>query len=124
MADAGRYEVPEELEEFRGLVRRIAEEKIAPRATEIDETDEWPEDVYRLLVDNDLMGAGYPEEDGGSGGGALAFGVFIEELSRVSAGVSLTPIVSKLGVIPLVVAGDDAKAKQMTEGIARGDVLM
>src|SRR3989442_15732559 len=103
----GRYELPEELEEFRALARKIAEEKIAPRAAEIDETDEWPEDVYQVLVDHDLMGVGYPEEDGGSGGGSLAFGVFIEELSRVSAGVSLTPIVSKLGVIPLSIAGPE-----------------
>ena len=118
-----RYELPEELEEFRRLVRQIAEEKIAPRAAEIDETDEWPEDVYRILVENDLMGVGYSEEHGGSGGGDLAFGVLIEELSRVSAGVSLTPLVSKLGVIPLVVAGDE-KAERMTEGIAKGELLM
>jgi alkylation response protein AidB-like acyl-CoA dehydrogenase len=124
MGELERFELPEELEEFRRLVRTIAEERIEPRAAEIDETDEWPEDVYKVLVENDLMGVGYPEEYGGSGGGSLAFGVFIEELSRISAGVSLTPLVSKLGVIPLVVAGDDAKAKQMTEGIARGDVLM
>jgi alkylation response protein AidB-like acyl-CoA dehydrogenase len=124
MAELERFELPEELEEFRRLVRTIAEEKIEPRAAEIDETDEWPEDVYKVLVENDLMGVGYPEEHGGSGGGALAFGVFIEELSRVSAGVSLTPLVSKLGVIPLMVAGDDEKAKRMTEGIARGDMLM
>lgn len=124
MGELERFELPEELEEFRRLVRTIAEQRIEPRAAEIDETDEWPEDVYKVLVENDLMGVGYPEEHGGSGGGSLAFGVFIEELSRISAGVSLTPLVSKLGVIPLVVAGDDAKAKQMTEGIARGDVLM
>jgi alkylation response protein AidB-like acyl-CoA dehydrogenase len=124
MAGLERFELPEELEEFRGLVRKIAEEKIAPRAAEIDETDQWPEDVYRVLVDNELMGVGYPEEHGGSGGGSLAFGVFIEELSRVSAGVSLTPLVSKLGVIPLTVAGDEGKAKRMTEGIARGELLM
>jgi alkylation response protein AidB-like acyl-CoA dehydrogenase len=124
MGELERFELPEELEEFRRLVRTIAEERIEPRAAEIDETDEWPEDVYKVLVENDLMGVGYPEEYGGSGGGSLAFGLFIEELSRISAGVSLTPLVSKLGVIPLVVAGDDAKAKQMTEGIARGDVLM
>jgi alkylation response protein AidB-like acyl-CoA dehydrogenase len=124
MADLERFELPEELEEFRRLVRTVAEEKIAPRAAEIDETDEWPEDVYKVLVENDLMGVGYPEEHGGSGGGSLAFGVFIEELSRVSAGVSLTPLVSKLGVIPLVVAGDEDKAKRLTEGIARGDMLM
>ena len=105
MADLERFELPEELEEFRALVRTVADERIAPRAAEIDETDEWPEDVYKLLVENDLMGVGYPEEHGGSGGGSLAFGVFIEELSRVSAGVSLTPLVSKLGVIPLMVAG-------------------
>ncbi len=119
-----RFELPEELEEFRGLVRQIAEERIAPRAAEIDETDEWPEDVYKLLVDNDLMAVGYPEELGGSGGGALAFGILVEELSRVSAGVSLTPLVAKLGVIPLTVAGDAEKERAMTEGICRGDVLM
>jgi len=124
MGGLERFELPEELEEFRGLVRTIAEEKIGPRAAEIDETDEWPEDAYKVLVDNDLMGVGYPEEHGGSGGGSLAFGVFIEELSRVSAGVSLTPLVSKLGVIPLTVAGDEEKAKRMTEGIARGELLM
>jgi alkylation response protein AidB-like acyl-CoA dehydrogenase len=124
MGDVERFELSEELEEFRALVRTIADERIAPRAAEIDETDEWPEDVYKLLVEHDLMGVGYPEEHGGSGGGSLAFGVFIEELSRVSAGVSLTPLVSKLGVIPLVVAGDDEKVKRMTEGIARGDLLM
>jgi alkylation response protein AidB-like acyl-CoA dehydrogenase len=124
MSDVERFALPEELEEFRTLVRTIADERIAPRAAEIDETDEWPEDVYKVLVDNDLMGVGYPEEFGGSGGGSLAFGVFIEELSRVSAGVSLTPLVSKLGVIPLTVAGDDDKVRRMTEGIAKGELLM
>jgi alkylation response protein AidB-like acyl-CoA dehydrogenase len=124
MSGLERFELPEELKEFRTVVRTIAEERIAPRAAEIDETDEWPEDVYKVLVEHDLMGVGYPEEHGGSGGGSLAFGVFIEELSRVSAGVSLTPLVSKLGVIPLTVSGDLDKAKRMTEGIARGEVLM
>src|SRR2546423_3836501 len=112
-----RFQLPAELEEFRSVVRRIAEDKIAPRAAEIDETDEWPEDVYRVLVDNDLMGVGYPEADGGSGGGALGFGVFIEELSRVSAGVSLTPPVSKLGVVPLSLARTDQHRAPMTHGI-------
>ncbi|MEO8292585.1 MAG: acyl-CoA dehydrogenase family protein [Actinomycetota bacterium] len=122
--DDRRYELPGELEEFRTIVRRIAEERIGPRAAEIDETDEWPQDVYRTLVDNDLMGVGYPEADGGSGGGALAFGVFIEELSRVSAGVSLTPLVSKLGVIPLTIAGTDEQRGTFTRGICRGEILM
>ncbi len=118
------YELPEELEEFRSVIRALFAAKIAPRAAEIDALDEWPEDVYRVLVDNDLMGVGYPEEDGGSGGGQLAFGVFIEELSRVSAGVALTPIVSKLGVVPLMVAGTDEQRRTHTSAIARGELLM
>src|SRR5205814_6295145 len=59
-----------------------------------------------------------------SGGGALAFGVLIEELSRVSAGVSLTPLVSKLGVIPLSIAGTDEQRHHYTQGICRGEILM
>jgi alkylation response protein AidB-like acyl-CoA dehydrogenase len=119
-----RFQLPEELEEFRALVRKIAEDRIAPRAAEIDSTDEWPEDVYEVLVQNDLMAVGYPEEFGGSGGGGLAFGVLAEELSRVSAGVSLTPLVAKLGVIPIVIAGDRDKERAMIEGICRGEILM
>jgi alkylation response protein AidB-like acyl-CoA dehydrogenase len=122
--DLRRFELPEELEEFRGLVRQIAEEKIAPRAEEIDRTDEWPEDLYRVLVDNELTGVGYPEEYGGSGGGSLAFGVLVEELSRVAAGLALAPAVSKLGVIPLMLAGTEAQRASMIEGIVRGDLLM
>jgi alkylation response protein AidB-like acyl-CoA dehydrogenase len=119
-----RYDLPEELEEFRALVREIAEDKIAPRAAEIDRTDEWPEDLYDVLVQNELTGVGYPEEFGGSGGGSLAFGVLIEELSRVAAGLALAPAVSKLGVIPLLLAGTDDQRRQMIEGIVRGQVLM
>ena len=46
MSDLKRFELTEELEEFRALVRTITNERIAPRAAEIDETDKSPEDVY------------------------------------------------------------------------------
>ena len=124
MSEVERFELPEELEEFRGLVRQIADEKIAPRADEIDRTDEWPEDLFRLLVENELTGVGYDEVYGGSGGGALAFGVLIEELSRVAAGLALAPAVSKLGVIPLVLAGTEEQRAEMIGGIVRGEILM
>jgi alkylation response protein AidB-like acyl-CoA dehydrogenase len=119
-----RFDLPDELEEFRSLVREIADDKIAPRAAEIDRTDEWPDDLYDVLVQNQLTGVGYPEEYGGSGGGSLAFGVLIEELSRVSAGLALAPAVAKLGVVPLMLAGTEDQRRQMIEGIVRGQVLM
>jgi alkylation response protein AidB-like acyl-CoA dehydrogenase len=119
-----RFTLTEELEEFRGLVREIAEERIRPRAIEIDDTDEWPKDLWELLVENELMAVGYPEEFGGAGGGSLTFAVMIEEISRVSAGVSLTPLVARLGAIPIMLAGTDEQKRELLGGISRGDHLM
>jgi alkylation response protein AidB-like acyl-CoA dehydrogenase len=124
MTDTDRFELPEELEEFRAVVRRIAEERIAPHAARLDETDEWDEGVYRVLVENELTGVGYAEEYGGSGGGALALGVLVEELSRVAAGLALAPAVSKLGVVPLLLAGTEEQRRAMIGGICRGELLM
>src|SRR5438093_357892 len=90
--EAEMFDVPEELQEFRGLVREIVEEKIGlARAAEIDEADEFPWDVHKVFVENELMGVGYPEEYGGAGGGSLTFAVMVEEISRVAAGCPLIP---------------------------------
>ena len=117
------FSLPEELEEFRGLVREIAEEQVAPRAAEIDETDEWPEDLYKVLVENELMGVGYPEDAGGAGGGSLTFALLTEEISRVSAGLALTPLVARLGWIPMMLSGEE-RAYDIAGQISRGDLLM
>jgi alkylation response protein AidB-like acyl-CoA dehydrogenase len=124
MTDDRRFDLPEEVEEFRRLVRKIAEDKIAPRAQEVDETDEWPKDLWEVLVEHGLMGVGYPEEFGGGGGGSLTFAVMTEELSRVSAGVTLTPLVARLGAIPVMLAGTDEQKRELFGGIAEGRHLM
>ncbi len=124
MAELERFELPGDLEEFRDLVRRIAEEKIAPRADEIDRSDEWPEDLWRVLVDAELPGVGFAEEYGGSGGGSLALGVLVEELSRVAAGLALAFAVNKLGAVPLLLSGSEEQRRTMIGGMARGEVLM
>ena len=84
---ASAFALPEEVEEFRLLVRQIVEEQIGlERAAEIDRTDEFPADVHKVFVESELMAVGYPEEFGGAGGGSLTFAVMIEEISRISAG--------------------------------------
>ncbi|HYT81044.1 MAG TPA: acyl-CoA dehydrogenase family protein [Actinomycetota bacterium] len=119
------FALPEELEEFRGLVREIVEERIGlARAAEIDETDEFPWDVHKLFVENELMAVGYPEEFGGSGGGSLTFAVLIEEISRVSAGCALIPLVSRLGAIPVMLAGSDELKHELFAGIGKGEHQM
>ncbi len=119
------FDLPGELEEFRLLVREIVEERIGfVRAAAIDETDEFPWDVHKIFVDNELMAVGYPEEFGGSGGGSLTFAVMVEEISRVSAGCALIPLVSRLGAIPIMLAGSDDLKRELFGGIARGEHQM
>jgi alkylation response protein AidB-like acyl-CoA dehydrogenase len=121
----GRFALPDELEEFRGLVREIVEERIGlARAAEIDETDEFPWDVHKLFVENELMAVGYPEEYGGSGDGSLTFAILIEEISRVSAGCALIPLVSRLGAIPIMLAGSEELKRDLFGGIVRGEHQM
>jgi alkylation response protein AidB-like acyl-CoA dehydrogenase len=121
MGDAP-FGLPSELEEFRGIVREIVDERIGlARAAEIDETDEFPWDVHKIFVNNELMAVGYPEEYGGAGGGSLTFAVMIEEISRVSAGCALIPLVSRLAAIPVMLAGSDQQKTELIGGISRGD---
>jgi alkylation response protein AidB-like acyl-CoA dehydrogenase len=120
----GSFSLPEELETFRKAVRAICEDRIAPRAAEVDESDEFPHDIHRVLVENELMAVGYPEEVGGAGADSVAFAVLIEEVARVSASVSLIPLVSRLGAIPVMLAGSDAQRRDLLGGIARGEHQM
>ncbi|MBI4730431.1 MAG: acyl-CoA dehydrogenase family protein [Acidobacteria bacterium] len=117
------FRLSEEQELFRDTVRRLAEERIAPRAAEIDETDEFPWDIHALLAQNELMGVGYPEEFGGSGG-PIEFAIMVEEIARVSASASLIPLVSRLGAIPLFIAGSDAQRKEILTAVVRGERQM
>jgi alkylation response protein AidB-like acyl-CoA dehydrogenase len=118
------FELPRELEEFRSLVREIVEKRIGlARAAEIDRSDEFPWDVHEIFVENELMAVGYPEEFGGAGGGSLTFAVMIEEMSRVSAGCALTPLVCRLGAIPVMLAGSEAMKRGLLGGISRGEHL-
>ncbi|MFN2388405.1 MAG: acyl-CoA dehydrogenase family protein [Actinomycetota bacterium] len=114
------FDLTEEQEAFRQSVRQLAEDKIAPRAAEIDEQDEYPWDIDEILVKNGFAGVSYPEEHGGYGGGAVEMCILVEELARVSAGVSLMCAVNKLGAIPILIAGTDAQKRLVCEGIANG----
>ncbi len=114
------FRLSDEQEAFRASVRRLVDDKVAPRAAEIDEEDEFPWDMHRLFVDNELMAVGYPEDVGGSGG-PVEFAIMIEEISRWSAGVGIIPLVNRLGAIPLMLAGRDAQRKEILGGIVRGE---
>jgi alkylation response protein AidB-like acyl-CoA dehydrogenase len=119
-----QFALSEEQELFRKTVRRIADDKIAPRAAEIDATGEFPWDVFEVLKRNDLLGLHVPEEYGGSGADAVTYSIFIEEVARVCASSSLIPGVNKLGSLPLLVAGTEDQKRRYLGEVARGDAML
>jgi len=80
----------EDIEMLRESVRRFADESIAPRAAAIDETNEFPQQLWTELGEMGLLGITIPESLGGSGMGYLAHLVAMEEISRASASVGLS----------------------------------
>jgi len=80
----------EDIELLRETTRRFAEESIAPRAASIDESNEFPQELWTTLGEMGLLGITIPESHGGSEMGYLAHLVAMEEISRASASVGLS----------------------------------
>jgi alkylation response protein AidB-like acyl-CoA dehydrogenase len=118
------FDFSDEQRAFRAAVRQLTEDKIAPRAGEIDESDEFPWDVNDLLVRSGFAGVSYPEEYGGAGGGAIELCILVEEISRWSAAVSLIPAVNKLSAMPVLLSGSDELRRKVCGGITSGEHRM
>jgi alkylation response protein AidB-like acyl-CoA dehydrogenase len=120
MGEGLSFSFTEEQEAFRLSVRQLVEDKIVPRAAEVDAVDEYPWDIDEMLVRAGFAGVSYPEEHGGAGGGAVELCILVEEISRSSAGIALIPTVNKLGAIPVLLAGTDGQKRLVCEGITEG----
>jgi alkylation response protein AidB-like acyl-CoA dehydrogenase len=121
MTEGLSFHLTQEQEAFRAAIRQLTEDKIAPRAAEIDASDEFPWDIDELLVRNGFAGVSYPERYGGAGGGAVELCILVEEISRWSAAVSLIPTVNKLGAMPVLLAGTEEQKEFVCSGIAGGE---
>jgi alkylation response protein AidB-like acyl-CoA dehydrogenase len=117
------YDLSEEHQALREAVRALADDKIAPRAAEIDRTAEFPWDVYEALVKADFHALHIPEEYGGAGGDALATAIVIEEVARACATSSLIPAVNKLGTMPLLLGASADVLQRYLPPVARGEAM-
>jgi alkylation response protein AidB-like acyl-CoA dehydrogenase len=117
------YKLADEHVMLRAAVRSLAEDKIAPRAAEIDETAEFPHDVLEALTRAGFHAVHIPEEYGGAGADSLATAIVIEEVARVCASSSLIPAVNKLGTMPIILSGTDALKKELLPLVASGEAM-
>jgi alkylation response protein AidB-like acyl-CoA dehydrogenase len=108
---------------IREMVREAAEDKIAPRSREVDETAEFPQDWVDLLRDLGLFGIPFTPEYGGISGSALTLAVAVEELSKVDATAGLMLAVQALGGYPFNIAATEEQKQKWIPPLARGEKL-
>jgi alkylation response protein AidB-like acyl-CoA dehydrogenase len=109
--------------EIRDLVRRLARERVAPRAAEIDASHEFPWDVVELFREHEIFGLLFDEEWGGTGTGVLLALAAIEEVSKVCATSGLILAVQELGSLGLKLAGTDEQKARHLPKLASGERL-
>jgi len=117
------YFLSEQQKEIKKLVRTIAEEKIRPVRAELDEKEEFPWEIMKVLADTDVFRVFVPEEYDGLGGGCLDLCLVTEELSRVCSGVAVSYAAVNLGIIPLLGYGSDEQKRKYLPDVASGKRL-
>ncbi|MBK6334476.1 MAG: isovaleryl-CoA dehydrogenase [Betaproteobacteria bacterium] len=133
------FHLGETIDMLRETVRQFAAAEIAPRAAEIDRSNQFPPDLWRKLGDLGLLGITVEESFGGSAMGYLAHIVAMEEISRASASVGLSygahsnlcvnqirrngTEAQKQRYLPRLVSGEHVGALAMSEPGAGSDVV-
>jgi alkylation response protein AidB-like acyl-CoA dehydrogenase len=108
---------------IRDLARKIARERIAPHAAHYDETETYPEESMRAIVESGLFGIWVPEEYGGSAMGCLALSLVSEEIAAACAATATQYLDQPLGGVPILLAGTDAQKKKYLPRLATGELL-
>jgi alkylation response protein AidB-like acyl-CoA dehydrogenase len=118
------YRLTEEQTLLRDAVRTLADERVAPRAAEVDRTGEFPEDLRRLLATQDILALPFPEAYGGLNADLLTICLAVEELSRACATTGLILAVHELASLPLLLAGTDEQRARWFPKLASGEHLI
>jgi isovaleryl-CoA dehydrogenase len=133
------FQLGEDIDALRDAVRDFAQTEIAPRAGEIDQTDQFPMDLWRKMGSLGVLGITVGEEYGGAGMGYLAHMIAMEEISRASASVGLSygahsnlcvnqlkrngTEAQKQKYLPELISGEHVGALAMSEPGAGSDVI-
>ncbi|MDQ2780499.1 MAG: acyl-CoA dehydrogenase family protein, partial [Pseudomonadota bacterium] len=116
------FQLGDDIDALRDAVHAFAQAEIAPRAAEIDASDQFPADLWRKMGEIGVLGITVPEAYGGADMGYLAHMIAMEEISRASASVGLSyGAHSNLCVNQLKRNGSDAQKKKYLPKLISGE---
>ena len=116
------YELSDAHKLIRDTARRVARDKIAPRAAELDESGEYPHDIFAAYRDVGLLGLSVPEQYGGSGAGFLALALAVEEVAKHCNASSLILLLSALSTQPINLGGSEEQKREWLPRSAAGEI--
>src|SRR5258706_4929022 len=95
------YDLPQEHKDFRDTIRQIVDDRVRPRAAEIDATGEYPWDVRKLFAEQDILALPFDPQYGGTGTGTLMLQIAVEEIAKACASSALILMIQELGTLPI-----------------------
>ncbi len=118
------FELTEEQRVLKESIRRLAQERIAPRAAEMDASQEFPEDIHRLFVEQGLLKLKIPQAFGGVPADAVTCCLVTEEIARVDGSSSLMLVNHLAGLAPLVAGStEDQKSRFLPTIVEEGHIV-
>ncbi|MFL6700020.1 MAG: acyl-CoA dehydrogenase family protein [Vitreoscilla sp.] len=115
------YELSDDHKSIQDLIRRVAREKVAARADEIDRSAEYPQDMFELLKSLGLFALPFPAQYGGTGS-TLAACVAVEEFGRVCYNTGYLLVVQWTPFGAILAGGTDAQKQRLLPGLASGEL--
>jgi butyryl-CoA dehydrogenase len=117
-------ELNEEQRLVRDMVRDLAQKEIAPRAAEVDKSEQFPAENIRKMAELGLLGLPYPEHYGGGGGDYLSYAIAVEEIARACGSTALIFAAHvSLGCAPIYYFGSEAQKQRWLPRLCSGQGL-
>jgi Acyl-CoA dehydrogenases len=116
-----KIDIKDEHELFRKSVREFLEKNVEPKWKEIEDTNQIPKEIFKLMGEQGFFGIGIPEEYGGQGGGQLMTTILMEEIARIVPSLAVAVGVNHLFGVPILKFGSEELKKKYITPIAKGE---
>ena len=116
------FDLNNEQRAFRDVMRGFVDERIAPHAAHYDREQIFPQKSFDACVEMDLPSLSVPEAYGGAGADMVTQAIMAEEIARGCASTSVTMLISKLGMLPVMNFASEEIKHEYLPRIATGEI--